>query len=136
MGRVVWALFASSVGVACVSRVAGTRTQFAMDMACPEDRVTVAPRSFVPPTRTAPADVAADPERLAMWQENDAARVAAENQRTFFIAQGCGQAQIYLCYYCVHTVGRTTCGAAPNCVAEPACHDVPGRDGYIACGGS
>lgn len=136
MRRPLWAVIALPLGLACaacVSRVSGARTQFSGDLTCPEDRVAVSPRVAVAIPLEPPPDVAADPERRWMWEDKNAARRNAESEKTYFVAEGCGQSRIYHCFYCVKLPGKTSCGTVPNCVEDRACHELEGQPGYIAC---
>jgi hypothetical protein len=121
---------------ACSSREAGARAQFARDVICPEYRVAVSPGLLVMDEREPPADIAADPERLQMWQEREAERRAAEERKQYFIAQGCGEQRVYHCFYCVRTPGKTRCGAYPSCTEQPSCAEAPDSPGHVACDGS
>src|SRR5579859_537524 len=74
------------------------RRDFASSWTCPADRVEVATmrgRPFSPPPP--PAEVAADPGRLAAWRAklDDAAR--AQQNRTYYVATGCGRTTTYYC---------------------------------------
>jgi hypothetical protein len=76
------------------------RNQFAIDVACPADRVTVTARAGDPgPSGPLPADVAADPARLTMWSRAEADRRAAIASETYYEATGCGQRRVYWCSY-------------------------------------
>ena len=72
----------------CTSLEASARSEFARENSCPEERVVV---SHAPP-RPAPPDVAADPGRLAVWNDNEAKR-----SRIYYVARGCGHESRYLC---------------------------------------
>ena len=81
------------------------RSEFARQDSCPEDRVTV---THAPP-RPAPPDVAADPGRLAVWNDNEAKR-----SQPYYVASGCGQQRRYLCE---RRHGDEA--ALPDCVLQP-----------------
>ncbi len=55
---------------------------------CPVDRIVAYP---VNPTLP-PAEVAADPARLSMWQ-------ARYSGLTYYRLEGCGHVQVYRCYW-------------------------------------
>jgi PDZ domain len=71
--------------------VADASSQFSQRLSCPPDRLAarLEPRAITPPP-----DVAADPERLAMYTEKAAAEIAAS---TLVSVSGCGQSALYLC---------------------------------------
>jgi hypothetical protein len=92
-------------GVACVSLESNARSDFARQNSCPEDRVTIA---HAPP-RQAPPDVAADPGRLALWNENEANRSSH-----YYVASGCGYESLYLCE---HRPNPDEAGL-PNCILQ------------------
>jgi hypothetical protein len=67
------------------------RAQFAQQTYCPEDRVTAHAVVSDPP-----ADIAADPERLALWQ--DAAEERAKKQLEWHVrVEGCGERASFVC---------------------------------------
>lgn len=82
----IFALVAASA--ACASYRSTSRDAFVHDATCPADRVTV---TNAPP-EAAPADIAGDPGRLAVW--NDEAAKKAESK---LVARGCGQEIHYTC---------------------------------------
>ncbi|HEY1557936.1 MAG TPA: hypothetical protein VGF94_24070 [Kofleriaceae bacterium] len=89
--RRLLALVAATVAVAACAFDARARPEvrsdFVRDATCPADRVTVAQASAPAP----PPDVAADPGRLAVW--NDQPR-----QHHEYVARGCGQELRYACW--------------------------------------
>ncbi|HEY3805359.1 MAG TPA: hypothetical protein VGL61_22280 [Kofleriaceae bacterium] len=92
-------------GVGCtrnVEVVAGRA--FAAANSCPLERLSATRRAD---SAQPPADVAADPERLSMWQSSQARRDAATGD---VIVRGCGSAASYHCVV-----------QAP---AEPACSPI------------
>ncbi len=91
--------------LACASLESNARSEFARQNSCPDDRVTV---GHAPP-RQPPADVAADPGRLAMWNDNEAKR--AEH---YYVASGCGHESLYLCE---HRPNPEEAGL-PNCLLQ------------------
>ncbi len=75
--------------VACTgyfSTASAVRAQFVRDATCPSSRVAVAHAPANPP----PPEVAADPGRLALW--NDEAKKSPD-----YVASGCGQERRYAC---------------------------------------
>jgi len=89
---------------ACASLESSARSEFARENSCPEGRVTV---SHAPP-RPAPPDVAADPQRLAVWNDTEAKR-----QTHFYMVTGCGRQNVYLCE---HRYGDDF--ALPDCILQ------------------
>jgi membrane-associated protease RseP (regulator of RpoE activity) len=65
--------------------------QFAQSFVCPTNRVIV---KVEPLMATPPADISADPERLALYNQ----QIAAQMQSTLMVsASGCGQGAMYVC---------------------------------------
>jgi hypothetical protein len=91
--------------VACSSLESNARSDFARQNSCPEDRVTIA---HAPPRR-APPEVAADPGRLAVWNDNEAKRSSH-----YYVASGCGHESLYLCE---HRPSPDEAGL-PNCMLQ------------------
>ena len=90
------ALFAAST--ACASYRSTSRDAFVHDATCPADRVTIANAPPEPP----PADIANDPGRVAIWNDE-----AAKKAATKFIARGCGQEIHYTCQTEYANAGET-----------------------------
>ncbi|HEY2745746.1 MAG TPA: hypothetical protein VGL86_14020 [Polyangia bacterium] len=81
------ALMAPLVGcTGYLSTASAVRAQFVHDATCPSGRVTVAHAG----PKTPPPEVAADPGRLALW--NDEAKKSPD-----YVASGCGQERRYAC---------------------------------------
>lgn len=137
MKRTRWVVLVLPVTLAvsgCItSRMTGARAQFVAEMTCPADRVAVRPMPVLAPADPPPLEVAADPDRAAMWRAKDAERRAAKEKETYYEATGCGQSRIYHCYYCVEMPGETDCGMAPNCDADASCRESASRPGYVTC---
>ena len=89
----------------CTSLESNARNEFARENSCPKDRVIV---SHAPP-RPAPPEVAADPGRLAVWNDNEAKR-----SRIYYVASGCGRESRYLCEH-----RSVESDALPNCLLQP-----------------
>ena len=81
------------VGIAgCWSRGYKARITFAGETFCPSDRVAVQEIEVEEgPAGPAAAEVASDPERLAMWRD-------AHHTGTRYMATGCGQTRLYQCF--------------------------------------
>lgn len=79
------------------------KNTFAYEETCPKDRLTVKPRDDLHPSQwmhfeRPSADIAADPERLAMWRaEHDEDRERADADVEIYQVDGCGIARLYLC---------------------------------------
>ncbi|HEY2747966.1 MAG TPA: hypothetical protein VGL86_25260 [Polyangia bacterium] len=75
---------------------------FVTEYSCPRDRVTAASSApIAPAVRTAPADVAADPARMAVWtqtHQEEINRIDARNRSLHFVTvDGCGSHVVYAC---------------------------------------
>jgi hypothetical protein len=94
---------------ACQSLADGAKEAFAKDYSCPADRVEsrdrpdlrhssfdTAPNTLTPKP---PPDIAADPARLAMWQQRHQ-RDPTEFDRTTDVEEvrGCGKQAFYFCH--------------------------------------
>lgn len=82
----------------------GARDVFVKKAVCPADRVSVAARPdvaphtiYVAPTRTPPADIAADPGRLALWKSQQPPTVDVDAIAKSYQVTGCGQTVLYAC---------------------------------------
>ncbi len=73
---------------ACSTLQSTARSQFVHSASCPADRVTVAH----PAPEPAPTEIAADPDRLAVWNA-DAERRASR----IYVARGCGTERRCVC---------------------------------------
>jgi hypothetical protein len=107
------ALFAASL-TGCKSREEQARDEFSEAVSCPASKIEVRELEGVTahdvrekhnPTAKPkpPADVAADPERLAVWEEKqDKQRRASQREPGFgsdvFEAKGCGETITYECW--------------------------------------
>jgi hypothetical protein len=104
--------------VACSDETTA-RDQFANRFTCPAERVTVTPRkdlsavalAFRP--KPAPTDVAADPERLALWNKQQAHHGADYEGKSVFQVSGCNNEIFYICGQLRVSVGRTQHGCMP-----------------------
>jgi len=81
-------LLVSLLLASCATYEGTARSAFVHDASCPADRVTVARAQLPAP----PADVAADPARLALWKDD--AEKRAEHR---IVVTGCGQERRYDC---------------------------------------
>lgn len=86
-------------GCAWFSSKAIAGNEFANAFMCPRDRVVVTARPDIPPhavmgSATPPAEIAADPQRLAMWRQQ---QVQKDAGRGVYDVQGCGHEARYVC---------------------------------------
>ncbi|HEY6462597.1 MAG TPA: hypothetical protein VIY73_20655 [Polyangiaceae bacterium] len=85
----------------------GAKETFAAKYTCPEGRIEARVREDVTETQlanrkkqTPPAEVAADPGRLALWQKQEAEKEKRANAGQVIVeARGCGHEVIYSCGY-------------------------------------
>lgn len=83
---------------------AGAKEVFVKKAVCPPDRVSVTARPdvaphtiYAAPVRTPPADIAADPGRLALWKSQQAGTVDVDAIAKSYKVTGCGQTTLYAC---------------------------------------
>jgi hypothetical protein len=112
---------AAAIGLsACKSKEQGAKEHFSQDATCPEDRVEVRARTDLKPSmwlpkETPPASIAADPGRLAMWQDARDQRLASTDSRDdIFEARGCGQQKVYACHRHNKDLGYIMCSSFPQ----------------------
>jgi hypothetical protein len=103
---------------ACKNLNDAAREDFSQTHTCPLDRVEVRERRDLRPssfmtTRTPPAEVAADPGRLKMWQdEQDKQRAAANNYGDqVFEVRGCGHQTLMTCHRLSRNANRAFCSS-------------------------
>jgi len=108
--------------VSCKGVKNGAREEFGKKYSCPEDGVTVTPRGDLDPnvvfakpkTRSKrdepPAEVAADPARLAKWNADRAEKEASRSERysgyDMFEISGCNHKDLAACRHPVSSTGR------------------------------
>ena len=95
----VAAFLAAFVGAGCGGRatpppVDQARLQFSRETFCPLHRVTAGRRFEMP---AAPARIASDAERLAMWRAAHE-RAGLEDSRQTVAVTGCGERATYVCW--------------------------------------
>jgi hypothetical protein len=101
---VVVALLCGSLAVGCKGMKTGAQQNFAREFTCPEDRVEVRPRTEIRPsdlkTKSTPSkEIAADPQRLKIWQTAKDESDASENSlNEVFEARGCDHQALYSCH--------------------------------------
>jgi hypothetical protein len=100
-----WA-FAGTLGIlGCTASAASTATLHASERwSCPAERLELQPQGVVAePEDPAPPDIAADPERYALWRKSvDDAR----QEKRLFRVSGCGQTDLLECAYGNHGRSR------------------------------
>lgn len=85
----------------------GAREDFARRHSCPDDRIAIKPRNDIDSSevlldgfanREPPAEIAADPERLAKWQEEqNKTNAALDKDSGVFEVEGCDHHEILSC---------------------------------------
>jgi hypothetical protein len=91
-------------GCATLDLGTGAKHIFSREMFCPEGRVTVQPKPDTAPhvllgvPEAPPPEVAADPERLKLWQQrvDDQAQALDDSAATYEL-DGCGAQALYVC---------------------------------------
>ena len=112
------ALIAAVCLVACRSDETIARDLFAARFTCPNERITVAPRKDLRAVDLAirpedpPKDIAADPGRLALWQQEQARRAADYDGKSVMQARGCDHEVFYICGQLRVSVGATRYGCS------------------------
>jgi hypothetical protein len=97
-------LAAALVVCGCESLADGSKREFSRDFTCPVDRVDAQPRPDLHASRLdgrsgPPKDVAADPDRLKMWQDNEAQAVERDDSRYEIVElRGCGKHLLSKCH--------------------------------------
>ncbi len=100
---------------ACQGKADGVRERFSASFTCPADRVEVRERADVTPSmlrvrEELPADIKADPGRLAMWREKQAkSDQASDSSCEMFEARGCGKQSLYCCSRPPRHMNRVSC---------------------------
>ena len=101
----------------CQSLTDGAKEEFSKSNSCPLDRVEVRARpeltssSFKAKSKP-PADIAADPGRLKMWQEKEeASRTSSDGLGAIAEARGCGKQAFYRCYRSTKHASQMICFA-------------------------
>jgi hypothetical protein len=105
----------SAVLVACSDKSIA-RDDFERSFTCPTDRLTVTGRNDLKPRDLAirqevpPKDIAADPERLALWKKTEASRTSEYDGNNVVQVQGCSHEVFYICGDLRVSVGATRHG--------------------------
>lgn len=110
MARAAFCLLLLWVGASalgCKRLATGAAEEFSRQFSCPVSKVDVHARSDLKaseilfgnlPPAVPPADVANDPERLAVWTENERkAMKAADSTCEVFEVKGCNEEALYCC---------------------------------------
>ena len=124
-GRGFGLLLAVSMGTlvtACASLSGGATARFVVDFTCPAERVTTATTVPPPPAPEAPPpEVQTDPERLALWREQQPARQREAAPYLpgddFYEVSGCGHRVVYGCHHLADLDGIDTSHA--ECTRVP-----------------
>lgn len=94
------------------------RRQFARDDYCPLSRVTAKPAAEL--VGSPPPAVAADPARLAMWEDAAIAQAQGNTERQVFSVSGCGDRVNYTCWdYSGGHDGERSGGLGVVCMFAP-----------------
>jgi hypothetical protein len=102
--------------VACRSAETVARERFESLFMCPEDRITVTSRKDLNSLelafrrKPAPSDVAADPGRLELWNQEQARGAADYEGMSVVQARGCGKEVFLICGQLRVSVGATQYG--------------------------
>lgn len=111
--------------VGCESLADCARDDFVQEFQCPKERVNVRPRNdvdvytLVHGTSKPPADVARDPERLAVWQRQLDER-RSHNYGDLFEVTGCGHDKFYTCSRSTGASHGATSSLCSGYAAPPA----------------
>ncbi len=94
-------VFGALAIASCASETGAARDAFVHSVTCPADRVSVVLRSDIKPKQAStstppPPDIAADPERLRLWHEQQDA--PAPHSCNAYEVTGCGQRLLLCCY--------------------------------------
>jgi hypothetical protein len=120
------ALLAALLVCGCDSVVDGSKREFSREFTCPVDRVAAHPRPELHPSGlehgTPPREIAADPGRLRMWQDQQAKLFGDRDSRDDIIElTGCGHHVLYGCHRFNGRFNRFFCKTEPlPPVLEPA----------------
>jgi hypothetical protein len=103
--RTTWTIAASAaLLLACEKLEADAKKSFSAGNACPIERVESRERPDLRPSMlmessSPPAEVARDPQRLALWKEQeDKARAGTDRDQTVFEVRGCNHEELYRCH--------------------------------------
>jgi hypothetical protein len=115
MKRALGAATACLAISSCQGLSDGAKESFSTEHTCPVDRVEARARpdlqhsSFSTAERP-PADIAADPGRLAMWQaREEKTRTAWDSTYEIYEARGCGKQAFYGCQHRPKHIFSVTC---------------------------
>jgi hypothetical protein len=110
-------VFVAMGQLACQSLSEGAKRDFSTSFTCPIERVEVRARPELHPSnwfklKTPPSEVASDPGRLSMWQdEQDRLRTSGDQYHSIYEARGCGHHALYEC-------GRATRGSSDSVICR------------------
>ena len=111
----LWLVVAALL-MGCKNLNEAAREEFSRTHTCPPERVEarerrdLSPASFVR-KRTPPAEIAADPGRLEMWEEEQEKERAAANAfgDEVFELRGCGHQTLMTCHRVSRNANRASC---------------------------
>ncbi len=106
----------------CTSLEQGAKEHFAQEFSCPMERIEVRKRDDLQPSEVSlggqakpPAEVAKDPERLAVWKKDQQKYADDMNDRmTVFELRGCGHRVLYSCARAAKSNGGNGIGCFPG----------------------
>ena len=116
----VWPVGLALCLLACQPLSEGAKTDFSKSFTCPMERVEVRARPELHPSdwfkpRTPTSEIASDPGRLKMWQdEQESLRANGDKYHSIYEARGCGHQALYEC-------GRSSKGSSQSWI----CHQQP-----------
>jgi len=102
---------------ACQGLVDGAQEQFSKDNTCPIERVEARARADLRPSSfktqsKPPAAIAADPDRLRMWEQKQQEAFASSDRRYDIAeAHGCGKDTFYECYRSSQHASSMSCSS-------------------------
>jgi hypothetical protein len=87
----------------CTNVVDGSKEEFSRSYTCPIDRIEAHARPDLRPSdldpRKPPRDIAADPDRLKMWEADRKRATEYEDSRDSLVElRGCGHQVLYACH--------------------------------------
>jgi hypothetical protein len=114
------------------------KSAFGTSQSCPDNRVTVDRATRPdwlkadppPPVPPPPPEVAADPERLAVYRQAHAPPPDPHADSTFFEARGCGRSDVYECRLVPNLDGQSVSPRCEQISPKPATTKAPQVPGF------
>lgn len=111
-----------SLLLGCTSVEDGAKENYAQAYSCPMERVEIRKRPDIRPSQVSiggppkpPADVAADPGRLAVWQRDENERAAKlDDYETVYELRGCDHQVLWVCARATSHVGGNGIACFPG----------------------